>query len=149
MDILSRNIAFMTTKISNKLKRYVSAELLKHGVTVEQGQIIYTLFQPRQFNQKQLCMELDKDPVALSKTIDILIRKGLVNKDMPKDDRRAYIVILTETGKELAEDLKFVVTQGFYDRATKGMSKETYEVFLEALDIIDKNLPGLNSTSNK
>jgi len=146
---LNRNVGFMTNKVSNKLKRYVGVELEEYGITAEQWVITYTLYQNKQFNQKQLAEELDKDPVTVARIIDILVRKDFVEKEISKDDRRAYIVTLTESGKKLVDDLKCKLTQGLYRRAIEGISKETYEAYLEALNIMDKNLTELSARSNK
>jgi len=148
MDKLGRNVGFMTNKISNKLKRYVAAELDEYGITAEQWVIIYTLYQQKQFNQKQLALELDKDAVTVARIIEILIRKGFVEKETSQADRRAYIVTLTESGKKLVDDLNIVLNQGLYRRVMKGLSKDMREAYLEALGQMDVNLSDL-STKNR
>jgi len=149
MHKLNRNVGFMTNRVSNKLKRYVGIELEEYGITAEQWVIAYTVYQPKQLNQKELAEELDKDPVTVARMIDILVRKGFVNREKSKDDKRAYVVTLTESGKKLVNDLKYVLTHGLYRRATEGMSKEIHESYLEALNIMDKNLSKLSTKSSK
>ena len=56
-------------------------------------------------NQKLLATEVKKDQPTLTRMLDILERKSLVERHLSKEDRRSYSVHITKKGLNHTEKL--------------------------------------------
>jgi DNA-binding MarR family transcriptional regulator len=75
----------------------------EYGLTVQQGQLLCVLMaQPYGMGDLGVTLGLEKS--SLTGLVDRAVRRGLVRREPDPDDRRAVHVVLTEEGRELAEE---------------------------------------------
>ncbi|RSM42229.1 MarR family transcriptional regulator [Amycolatopsis balhimycina DSM 5908] len=75
----------------------------EYGLTVQQGQLLCVLM-GRPYGMGDLGATLGLEKSSLTGLADRAVRRGLVRREPDPDDRRAVQVVLTEEGRELAED---------------------------------------------
>lgn len=92
----------LTSKIS---KQYSQKEFdrLGLGITVEQWVILKIVSEHAGLSQKELAEKSYRDPASITRTIDLLEKKGLLVRESIPKNRRAYNISLTKEGEEFVE----------------------------------------------
>lgn len=108
-------------------------------ITVDQWLVIKNLYEKEGLNQSELAELTFKDHPTLTRIIDILCKKGLVERVMHPNDRRSFIIVLSPTGKSKVEELKPSVKQ-IRTQAWNNLSEQDFAHFKHVLDTIYENL---------
>jgi DNA-binding MarR family transcriptional regulator len=90
-------------------------------VTAAQFVIIATLAEQEVNSAAQLCKSFSYDPGAMTRMVDRLEAKGLVQRQRSSDDRRLISLELTEAGKALLPKMK-VISAAIHNRFLRGFS---------------------------
>lgn len=77
----------------------------KYGVTIDQWIILKRISEVEEISQVEIANTTFKDPAAVTRMLDILVRKKLVERQANPDDRRAYMISLTKSGKALVNKM--------------------------------------------
>jgi len=95
----------------------VEATLKPLGVTFARYEVLMLLWFSKRGSlpMKIIGSRLQVHPTSVTNAVDRLEDAGLVTRSTHPEDRRAYLVALTSTGRELAE------------RATKALNTEVFE----------------------
>jgi len=97
----------------NSLSARLNPALVKaHGLTESQFGVLEALFHLGPMSQARLCEKLLVSGSNLTTVIDNLERSGLVRRDPNPDDRRAYLIRLSDKGREL-------ITRAFPEHAAR------------------------------
>ncbi len=83
-------------------------------------------------NAADLCREMRHDSGALTRVLDQLVRRGLVERRRNDDDRRSLDLSLTEKGRRSAESLLPLVVNCL-NRAMENFSFEEIDTLTELL----------------
>lgn len=75
-------------------------ELAEHGLTFTQYAILMSIRDGIALNPKNLCVQLRHDSGALTRVLDQLEARGLVERHRSAGDRRAIELRLTKAGEE-------------------------------------------------
>lgn len=92
--------------------------------------------------QQELADLCSMDKTNMLRTIDILQGKGLVKRERKPDDRRAYIINLTQKGEKIIPIIKKSFT-ALNKKATEGLSDRQMSSFYKTLDKITDNIASL------
>ncbi|MEV6875469.1 MarR family transcriptional regulator [Amycolatopsis sp. NPDC051128] len=92
----------------------------EYGLTVQQGQLLCVLM-ARPYGMGGLGATLGLEKSSLTGLVDRAVRRGLVRREPDPDDRRAVHVVLTDEGRELAEDF-YAATCRRVDELAAGLS---------------------------
>jgi DNA-binding MarR family transcriptional regulator len=87
------------------------ARLAEHGVTVAQWSVLVTLSRGEASTPAELARFIDVDPGALTRLIDRLEAKGLVDRVRALGDRRSVGLELTEQARTLTRRLAAIADQ--------------------------------------
>lgn len=69
------------------------------GITVDQWTVLKNLAQGKgDLSQKELAENCEKDQASLTRIVDILVHKNLVERCVHPQDRRSFVLHLTELG---------------------------------------------------
>ena len=116
----------------------------QYGIHPGQIPMIFKLFKHKELNQKELAEKTCVKP----STITIMLRKmeksGLIEKKTDKNDRRIYIVSLTEKGSDIVKKLSSLI-ENLEENSLKGISEEEQDILFRLLDKILTNLKQLNN----
>jgi MarR family transcriptional regulator, organic hydroperoxide resistance regulator len=90
----------------------------------------------------ELCLKLNIEKGSLTSMIDDLSNKGYVVRERDLDDRRKYLINLTEKGNEVAEECIDKFTNGLEEKLSK-LSEEDRSDYLNSIikmqEIMEKN----------
>ncbi len=86
------------------LKSKLQIALKGFDITSEQWVMLNRLYQKEGYNQKELATESFKEQAAITRTLDLLEKKALIERKKSPSDRREYLIFVTTKGKTLLED---------------------------------------------
>lgn len=122
-----------------KLYQHLFTRFKPYDVTPEQWSLLNHLCEQEGINQKELAARLGKDPPTTTRILDGLDRKQLIRRQPNPDDRRSFLIFLTEEGRSIAKQL-LPIEQETIKAAVAGLNKEQIEVFLQVLNHINDNI---------
>ena len=73
----------------------------KFGITPEQYLILLLIIENEGVYQRQICEVTLKDRANVARIVEILLQKGLIEKNSDSNGRRIYKIVATEKGKAL------------------------------------------------
>ena len=142
-DHKNKRIGFLlerTTRIA-KLSFTKAFKNLGVDITPEQWIVIDTVNKNGTMSQKSIGQLSFKNAPTISRIIDNLVKKGLVDRTGEKGDRRKTSISITSEGAELIG-----LCQAEIDRlrnlSWEGLSDTDYEEFTRILDKIFENFDG-------
>lgn len=103
-DIKLTEVVFFLMDRAMRQARDKTKEIFKqekYGVTLDQWIILKRISEVDQISQIEIANTTYKDPAAVTRMLDILTRKKLVERQVNTADRRAYVIVLTGAGKGL------------------------------------------------
>lgn len=109
------------------------------GVTVDQWTVLKTLGIHADLSQKELAEFCGKDQPTLTRIVDLLVSKGLVERVVHPNDRRSFILHLTAEGNQKLEELSGKVTD-IRMQAWQNLDEEDFENLKRILNTIYDNL---------
>ncbi|MFH1321449.1 MAG: MarR family transcriptional regulator [Bacteroidota bacterium] len=93
-------------------------------------------------SQQEIANALQLDKTSVLRIIDNLSEKGFVKRTKKPDDRRAYIIKLTDMGKRLLPRIYKAVDE-LNKEALSGLTGKQIKAFYSVLEAINKNISGL------
>lgn len=119
-EVSQTNLITLLRQIS-RLEHARSHELLEElGLYRGQHRILQTLWDENGLTHTELAQRAHVKPATISTTIQRMETAGLVERKQDLEDQRVSRVFLTETGRELQEDV---------ERATKNIESEVFAEF--------------------
>ena len=110
----------------------------KAGLTPGQWNALTQLEEHGAMTQKQLAERLQKEQATVTRSIERLVQRGLVERTPNPQDRRVNIVNVTPEASRLLAELEPSVTQR-NEELTEGISDADLEAFFRVLDRLNAN----------
>ncbi len=111
-----------------------------YDLTPDQYVILYLLLENDEIMyQRQLAEVMLKDRANISRIIDIMHQKGLLEKIPDSNGRKIYKLIVTEKGKEIKERI-FPTDIDLIKMITNGISKEELAITFSTLEKMNLNI---------
>jgi DNA-binding MarR family transcriptional regulator len=107
-------------------------------ITPEQWVLLSALYERDGMSQAELAGNSYKDAPTVSRIIDLLDRKKLIQRVRIKEDRRSYQVTITPEGKATVEKALPAVLNA-RKKGWSGLTAEDHKVFLRIMDQIFQN----------
>src|SRR5690606_3531252 len=100
-------------RTARRVKQYAQASFAQKDfdITIDQWTILKVLYNEDPMTHKELAEKTGKDQPTLTRIIDIILKKGLVERVEHPDDRRCLLVQLTPEGKEKVKMLSPDIAQ--------------------------------------
>lgn len=133
--------SFLLDRTSRRVKQYAQTQFKKQhfGITVDQWIILKKLNEIQGCSQSDLAELTNKDAPTLTRIIDLLVDKKLLERLPDADDRRKFFVCLTPTGVQKVLELSPKIDL-IREQAWQNMTQEDFEHFKEILEKIYRNL---------
>ncbi|RXJ68598.1 hypothetical protein CRV08_07155 [Halarcobacter ebronensis] len=141
---LKLSLPLKISQIANKINQSLSKTLKEFDIAPEQRAILYMIESESLINQNELGLHLGKDKTTISRTLDVLEKKGYILRKYAKNDKRSKIITLTSLGKE-AVNVTQPSIQYFREAVLYDISYEEVEKFFILLDKISLNIDRYNS----
>ncbi len=127
-----------TTRIV-KLNFHQAFKNLGLNLTPEQWVILDHLNQKNGQSQSDLAEQSFKDAPSISRIIDALAKKNLVERKSAEDDRRKFEIFLTKEGREIVKRV-YPEVEKLRLRTWENLSEDDYEDFLRIINQVFQNL---------
>jgi DNA-binding MarR family transcriptional regulator len=133
--------SFLLDCTARRVKQYAQVQFNNRdfGITVDQWTILKALNTYPDLSQKELAEQCGKDQPTLTRIVDLLVKKGYVERTMHHLDRRSFIVHLSEKGKEKVNDLEPKIRK-IRMKAWENLEENDFHHLKRILDTIYNNL---------
>ena len=124
------NIIFYNIDHSIRLYRmYAQKKLREHGfkITIDQWLVIKCILENPTITQHELSELVFKDNASVTRIIDLLVKARYLEKDLNPNDRRKFILNVTQEGEEVIKNVQEIVLQN-RSKALKGIDQRELEI---------------------
>ncbi len=127
---------------ANRLcQRYLGTRVARLGLSVGQWYALRALWERDGLTQIELADAAGIAGPAMVTAVRTLLSQGLVSRQRPREDKRKYIITLTDKGRALkAEGLRASIDSNA--RALEGVSPDDARIALDVLHRVLENLNG-------
>lgn len=130
--------------ISHSIQKIERNEMAKYGLKGPHAQCMLALGQhPEGITAAKLCEICEKDKAAISRAITELTDADMVRRTEPEGKRYRCSLILTEKGREVAENINRLVHTAVM-KASVGYTPEDRQIFVNVLNMIAGNLQAIS-----
>ncbi len=112
-----------------------------HDVSAEEWAILMLLWREDAQSPGAMSKRTVRDPTTMTRLVDAMVRKGLVERRADAADRRRSLVCLTPRGRAAQGDLVALATP-MIETALRGISPEDAELTVRVLSRMVANLAG-------
>ncbi|ASA21098.1 MarR family winged helix-turn-helix transcriptional regulator [Paenibacillus donghaensis] len=112
--------------------------LKPYGITPEQWSVLFLVAGREGINQKEVAAAAAKDQPTTARIVDLLLKKGFLEKSVSPSDRRAFLLNATAAGKQLLVETLPLEQQNF-NAAVAGLSASRLEELRAMLELIHDN----------
>ena len=133
-------LIFMLSRVQHRLSSYFKRELKNKGLVLSPGQIgiLFVLDGERQTTMGNLSRTLDIDNAAITRLVDKLENKALVERSIDPDDRRQMLIAITAEGLDKAAVVK-KIAKAANSKIKEGFTEEEITVYKRVnLEILKK-----------
>lgn len=102
---VEESVGYLLARSRTKLAKAVDVDLAQLDITHAQGSMLLMLNSGKYSTAAELSRELYIDSASITRMIDRLEKRGLIQRVPRSDDRRVINLHLTEVGVELANKL--------------------------------------------
>ncbi len=121
--ILDESLGFIINRTNQKLSNYLTRKFKPYDITPEQWGVLNRLWEKDGISQKEISEITIKDQTTLTRILDKLETKGLIKRQTSPDDRRSFLIFLTDAGRSI-EDILVPIAYEALDDALQGLSGE-------------------------
>lgn len=133
--------SFLLDRTARRVKQYAQSKF-KIGdfdVTVDQWLVLKNLEENEMLSQTELANLVFKDHPTLTRIIDILCKKGYIERVPHPNDRRSFQLLLTPDGAQKVKELKPQVA-AIREKAWENLGQRDFQEFKRILNTIYNNL---------
>lgn len=107
---VEESVGYLLSRARTKLAKSVDCQLASHDITHAQGSIIMMLSSGKYVTAAALARELYVDSASMTRMLDRLEKRSLIERVRCGEDRRVSNLRLTPDGQKLANQLPDVFT---------------------------------------
>ena len=134
--------SYLLDRTAKRVKQFAQVQFKQQnfGITVDQWMILKQLHQHNApLSQKDLAELCEKDAPTLTRIIDLLVKKELVERNTHPQDRRSFVIKLTCAGTVKVENLTQPI-QGIRMHAWNNLNEEDFLQLQRILNTLYANL---------
>lgn len=125
--------------IIHKLQKQSRDHDMRPNVRKGQSRCLYIIKMTGEINQRRLAEILNIRPTSLSETIKRLEEKGMIRRTSDENDKRTYMISLTEKGDEEFEQIRKSYTSE-HKEWLDILTREELDTFYKILDKINASM---------
>lgn len=135
---MDNRLLFLLSKAQYKLTNYLKLQFKAQGVNISPGQmgILFLLDQQDLRSMSELSRILEIDNSAITRLVDRLEKSGLVLRQANPQDRRQYMIGITDKGIQQIEKAK-IISNAANEKIKEGFSALEIEVFARVMASFD------------
>jgi MarR family transcriptional regulator, transcriptional regulator for hemolysin len=136
---LNREFSFLLNDVARMLRTYANSKGGQFGITRAQWAVLARLDRFEGLKQSELAEMLDLQPITLTRLLDRLCARGLVERRPDPNDRRANRLYLTTAARPLLERLG-ELGEELMATAIAGVDRAAIERMVAQLATVKENL---------
>lgn len=126
------SIGLLMRQVMSSIRTQADAQLAAHDLTYAQWLPLYKLFLEPGHTVATLARDLETDPPAVTRALDRLQAKGLVERERSNEDRRVVKLVLTAEGRKVARRVPDVLSQ-IYNGHLSDFSHAEWQMLVQLL----------------
>ena len=134
-------VLFYTLEKSIKVyRKYAQTQIANAGfdITIDQWLVLKSLQENSHLSQNEIADLVFKDMASITRIIELLVKKELVERHINKSDRRKFELKITKNGKKMIELISPIVKNN-RKQALKGITKLEQNNLTSRLEILINN----------
>jgi DNA-binding MarR family transcriptional regulator len=125
--------------MSRKISSLFAGMLKPYGITPEQWTVLYQVYRQEGINQKELSLRSGKDQPSITRILDVLDKKDLIQRKPDPGDRRAYLIYATPAVQQLMNETA-PLELSLNDELIAGISDEQLQTLDQIIKQINVNI---------
>ncbi|ADG91784.1 transcriptional regulator, MarR family [Arcobacter nitrofigilis DSM 7299] len=138
-DIKKVSLPHKVAQTAYKINQSLSKVLIDFDIAPEQRVILEVIDKNKKVSQNELSQYLKKDKTTVSRTLDVIERKGYIVRKYTNEDKRIKFITLTSFGKEALDKTEKTVNL-FREKTLNNFSKEEIDTFYHFLEKLTLNI---------
>jgi DNA-binding MarR family transcriptional regulator len=136
----SKQIGYYLERTARIVKLGFSQAFSRLGLdlTPEQWVVLERLYRKNRQSQTELANASFKDAPTISRILDVLVRKGYVERQRFDNDRRRYMITLTLSGKSVVRKIQ-PLAEELRMKGWENLDEEDYQTFIRITNQIFDN----------
>ncbi|HPJ40155.1 MAG TPA: MarR family transcriptional regulator [Spirochaetota bacterium] len=132
---MADRLLFLLSRAEFSLKKYLKGKFREKNISITPGQmgILFLLKSRDAMTMSDLGTALYIDNSTITRLVDRLESRDLVRRVMNPEDRRQYLLSITDKGTDVIHSAKDIV-RSTNDLIMKGFSKEEIDSFKRVLE---------------
>lgn len=134
-------VLFYTLEKSIKVyRKYAQTQIANAGfdITIDQWLVLKSLQENSHLSQNEIADLVFKDMASITRIIELLVKKELVERHINNSDRRKFELKITKNGKKMIELISPIVENN-RKQALKGITKLEQNNLISRLEILINN----------
>ena len=129
---------FLLERTVRQFRKFSKEKLGERGfeISSEQWVILKRVSEQEGINQKEIANMTYKDPASVTRMVDLMAKKGWIERQSIEGDRRAYGLHLTKGGKDFvkkmipaAQDLRAMGLSGISQKELENLKKTLNKIY--------------------
>jgi MarR family transcriptional regulator for hemolysin len=142
---LKRRLIAQLVESSRLLRNYIDHRAKQRGTTRAQWIVLFRLRQQEGLSQVDLADVLELQPISLVRLLDRLVEHGLLERWPDPRDRRATRLFLTQSGRQLVDDLDSL-RDAIATDVLRDIPADALQTSLDTLVAVKERLKGLGES---
>lgn len=135
----SERLSVIFYRVNRSFQYLMALHLRPFQITPEQWKVLKHLQEQDGLTPKMLTYMADKDKTTITRIIDSLLERGAVTKKMNLNDRRSYLIFLTDTGRALIHEVQ-PIPDLVNKKVCRKFSEEQMVGLKEMLDLLQTQI---------
>jgi MarR family transcriptional regulator, transcriptional regulator for hemolysin len=138
---IESTVLFVLDQTSKIARQHSQREfdLLKIDITVEQWVLLKVIEEKKILSQTELAKATHRDPASITRTLDLLQKKGLLVRESIADNRRQHDIKLTAEGDKFVKQNMSLIKR-LRAEAVKGFTTIEIETLITLLKKMQQNM---------
>ncbi|MCJ7765985.1 MAG: MarR family transcriptional regulator [Thiovulaceae bacterium] len=132
---LRNSLGFRISLVANRVHAMFTRGIEPYGIAPEQFAAMKIISEDSETNQSKIAEMLGKGKPTVSRTLDVLEKKGLVSRGELETDRRAKRIRLTDEGEAVLHAV-IPCAKAFNDAIRERLEPQEIESFFKVLETI-------------
>lgn len=141
-------IGYRFSLISARLGNFVAPMYAsRHNLTMPAWRSLAVVARYQPLTASQLAMRTSSDAFKVARAIELLVRRGLIRRDVDKNDRRRASLSLTAAGRKVYNDIEKFVVRVEHELAAV-LDPDELAMLRQTLDKVERQLENGIRTRN-
>jgi DNA-binding MarR family transcriptional regulator len=135
--VIEDSLGYVINRVARSFAQELAGELRQRGIGIGQWAVLLFLWARDGMSQAELARVVAIEPPTMVRTIDRMVRDGLVTRAPDPEDRRISRIHLTDRGRALRDELvpkAAAVNEANLARLTKSEGRTLYRLLAKLLE---------------